>query len=243
MENIIILSVCAFCTSVISAIAGMGGGITLITIMQFLLPFDIIIPIHGVIQLVSNSSRSFIMRKHIHHKKFLFFLLGAPFGYLLTTLIYKEMINTALPKLLIAVLILYVVFKPKKLPELRIRDSFYSFAGACCGFLSVLVGATGPFLGVFFTRSDIKKETIISTKSMMQTAIHFGKIPFFLAMSFNYNEHIPMIVSMSIAAIIGTKVGTLVLGKVPEKTFRLIFKTLLFLASVRILIKYIGILS
>ena len=60
-----ILCLVGLLTSMLSAVVGMAGGITLLSVM--LLFFDplVAIPIHGVVQLVSNSSRTFVQRKHV----------------------------------------------------------------------------------------------------------------------------------------------------------------------------------
>ena len=60
-----ILVASAFATSILSAIVGMAGGITLLAIMLLFYDPLITIPLHGVVQLVSNSSRAFIQRSHL----------------------------------------------------------------------------------------------------------------------------------------------------------------------------------
>ncbi len=49
----------------LSAVIGMAGGITLLSVMLLFFEPLIAIPIHGVVQLVSNSSRTFVQRKHV----------------------------------------------------------------------------------------------------------------------------------------------------------------------------------
>lgn len=55
--DIFIITVSAFFASIVSGISGLGGGIiTMATLGQFL-PANVLLPIHGIIQLSSNSSR------------------------------------------------------------------------------------------------------------------------------------------------------------------------------------------
>ena len=66
MIESIILVVSAFITSSISAVIGMGGGIILLGIMAIIIPEGyMVIALHGMIQLFSNSTRSFVFRNHI----------------------------------------------------------------------------------------------------------------------------------------------------------------------------------
>jgi len=43
----------------------MAGGITLLSVMLLFLDPFVAIPVHGVIQLVSNGSRTYIQRRHV----------------------------------------------------------------------------------------------------------------------------------------------------------------------------------
>ena len=68
MESVILITI-AFITSSISAILGMGGGIILLGSMPIVIPEGyIVVALHGVIQLVSNVTRSYVFRKHIKGK-------------------------------------------------------------------------------------------------------------------------------------------------------------------------------
>ena len=63
--DLAILCVTGLLTSMLSAVVGMAGGITLLSVMLLFFEPLVAIPIHGVVQLVSNSSRTFVQRKHI----------------------------------------------------------------------------------------------------------------------------------------------------------------------------------
>lgn len=80
MSVLVLLSISAFFTGIISAITGMGGGILLLTIMTFFYPISAIIPIHGAVQFASNFSRTYFLRKHVILKFFIPYVFGAPLG-------------------------------------------------------------------------------------------------------------------------------------------------------------------
>lgn len=168
---------------------------------------------------------------------FWWFCLGLPFGAIGSTYIIKNIQDPTAGYILIAILIFYTLFKPKKLPSLNIPFWGFVFIGAMVGFLGPLIGATGPFMAPFFLRDDFTKENIISTKSSVQTMGHLIKIPVFLSVGFPYIDHGLLIGSLTIAAVLGTKAGVMLLGKINEKVFRIIFKTALFAAAIRLLYK------
>ena len=74
MVELITLISAAFITSIISAIIGMGGGVTLLGIMAIIIPNGyMVVAFHGVIQLVSNVTRTTVYREHVYQpilKKF-----------------------------------------------------------------------------------------------------------------------------------------------------------------------------
>ena len=65
MFEVVVVGIAAFLTSILSAVAGLGGGvILLLVIAQFVAP-TVAIPIQGSIQLVSNGSRAALLRHQI----------------------------------------------------------------------------------------------------------------------------------------------------------------------------------
>ena len=77
MESIILI-ISALITSGISAVFGMGGGIILLGIMAALIPEGyMVIALHGIIQLVSNTTRPFVFKKYLQTKLIKDFLFGA----------------------------------------------------------------------------------------------------------------------------------------------------------------------
>ena len=64
-SDLVIVGLAAMFTATITAIAGLGGGIVLLTVLLLVVDPLVAIPIHAVIQLVSNSSRAVVLRDQI----------------------------------------------------------------------------------------------------------------------------------------------------------------------------------
>lgn len=236
--TLVFLALAALLTSTISALIGMGGGVLLLAIMTLVLPYQALIPIHGIVQFVSNSSRAFFLRKNINWIFLSMFLLGTPIGTLLAYYILNSIKDSSVYYLLLALLILYSVFKPKRLPAIILTSRGWFVLGVLASLLSPLLGATGPLLAVFYVRNDLSKEQIIATKASQQMFLHLLKIPLFLSLDFNYIEYSQIISIMVIAVLIGTFGGVKILSKLNEKVFRLIFKTVLVISALRLLYKF-----
>ena len=77
MIETIFLIIAAFITSIISAIIGMGGGVTLLGIMAIVIPEGyLVVAFHGVIQLVSNVTRTTVYHEHVYQPIFKKFFIG-----------------------------------------------------------------------------------------------------------------------------------------------------------------------
>lgn len=231
------LFICTLCTSLISAVVGMGGGVILLSLMTIFLPLGVVIPIHGMVQLFSNGIRVGFLRKHVR-RDFLFpYLLGVPLGIIPSVLLIRQFDNEAIPLFLVATLIMYTLFRPRKLPSWKINPRRFFILGVVVGFFSLFIGATGPLLAPFFIRDDLRKEEVVATKSSMQIVTHVAKIPSFLYLDFPYQDYLLYIFALTVAAWIGTKYGVRLLKKLEQNIFEKLFKLALFTAGVRLYYK------
>ncbi len=222
-------------TGFISSVSGMGGGAILLAILTTIFPIRTVVPIHGVVQMGANISRSYILRKYIIKKMSFFFLLGMPVGVLIGIKLLSQDISEKHLKILISIFIIFTVFKPKKMPQLKIKDWQFFFVGITASTLGLLIGSVGPFLAPFFLRDDISKEQLVATKSSMQMIVHTSKIPSFLYLQFNYSHYTFEILFLLTGVLIGNFLGIKVLKKLNSNMFTLIFKTSLSLAAARLL--------
>ena len=99
--------------------------------------------------------------------------------------------------------------------------------GLTAGFISVFVGATGPFIAPFFLRDDLEKEEVIGTKAMCQSVTHVLKIPAFLSLGFGYGDHLELLAVLVAVVIAGTLIGKKLLSKLSSETFVRLFEIVL----------------
>src|SRR6478736_1374475 len=59
------LAFVAVLTSIVSGVMGMAGGMLLLAVMLLRLEPAVAIPLHGIVQMVSNGSRAWFLRKHV----------------------------------------------------------------------------------------------------------------------------------------------------------------------------------
>jgi uncharacterized membrane protein YfcA len=239
----ILLIAIALLGSTISGIAGMGGGLILLSGMTFLLPIQSIVPLHGAAQLASNLSRVSLLRAYMHQPSLGLFLLGLPFGSVASYFLLSQSLPSYCFYFAISLSIFAALFKDALKSGLkssmfnRIFNSPKSFvlAGLLVGFVSLIAGGTGGLLALFFLDTSLKKEQIVATKAAMQIFVHALKIPVYMALGFPFLDWWPLILCLWIASIAGTTIGVKILAKISDSHFQLVFRSALAIAGLRLL--------
>ena len=232
------LAVLALISSGISAVIGMAGGVTLISGMMLVIPAGMVVPIHGVVQLASNSTRLLVFLKHVRWRIVGWFGVAALPGALLGATVVTSIPDVWLT-LGIALFILVATHVPRpKRPrggEVK-RAWIFAPVGLAAGFLGMLVGVTGPFIAPFFLRENVLKEELIATKAFCQAFVHLWKLPAFMAIGFSYGEHTTLLVVLVLMVISGTVLGKRLLHRVSERLFVRLFKIALTLIALKLLL-------
>jgi uncharacterized membrane protein YfcA len=225
--TVLVLLVAAFVTSTVSAILGMAGGVTLLGIMSAVLPAPTVVPLHGVVQLASNWTRTWAFRREVRWRIFAVFMGPAILGVAIAAGIWADLELTWF-RAWVGVFILAFLVWRRYAPTLRHPPlASYAVLGLAAGMLGIFVGATGPFLAPFFLRDDFANEEVIATKAVCQTWIHLLKVPAFVALSFEYGPYVPTLAALIAAVIGGTYFGKHLLKLVSKERFVFWFQLVL----------------
>lgn len=238
MDLDVIFLITVFLSSFISGVAGMGGGILLLTIMLPMFPLQVVIPLHGVIQLTSNTSRVLISFRDIDVKVFTLFTLGALIGSLLVLPFDMEFHSNSI-KMLLVVTILLFTWLPLNNIVLRFKGKFF-IIGVISSFLSNFIGATGPLSAPFFLHSHLKKSHFVVTKAACQLPIHLFKVIIYVVSGFVLKDWIFHIITAMPLVITGNIMGKCVTQKIDGDNYKVIVKFIITLITVRMLIKIIS---
>jgi len=246
METFILIFA-AFITSSISAVLGMGGGIILLGLMAIIIPEGYtVIALHGIIQLVSNTTRTYVFKVHLKKEIVKEFGMGAFMGLSASALIIftsvllfnvesANEIKVEFLKPLIGLFIIWYLFL--KGPKKERHTKSFIGVGVLSGISSVFVGATGPLISPFFLGAKLTKENIIANKAACQMISHFGKIPLFIIFfKFNYMQEYDLLLPMTAAVFLGTYIGKNILSFIPEEIFKRLFRLTLLLIAIRLIV-------
>jgi uncharacterized membrane protein YfcA len=236
-----LLCAAAFATSVLSAVVGMAGGIVLLALMLLFFEPLVAIPLHGVVQLVSNGSRTWIQRRQVRWDILL------PYGALLLPMGFvgleiARMLPAATARGLIGAFVLLATWRPGWIllgahPERSAPRRRFLALGGVVGLLNMTIGATGPLIAPFFLNLGLARQALVGTKAACQTLGHLAKIAVFGFAGFAFLPWALPLALLGAAGVVGTWAGSRLLDRVSERTFVLLYRVVLTLIALRLLLQ------
>ncbi len=238
--DLAILGVTGLLTAALSAVVGMAGGITLLSVMLLFFEPLVAIPIHGVVQLVSNSSRTLVQRKHVKWKILWHYsAMLVPMGFV--GLEVAQALPPTVTRALIGTFVLIATWKPGWLligshPERADTHRRFLVLGAIAGVLNMTIGAVGPLIAPFFLKIGLTRQALVGTKAACQAAGHLVKIAVFGIAGFVFADYAVPLALLSLCVIAGTWIGSQLLEHVSERWFKRLYKGVLTLIALRLVI-------
>jgi len=235
-----ILTGVALLTAVLSAVVGMAGGIVLLSVMLLFFEPLAAIPLHGAVQLVSNGSRTWIQRSHVDWPIVWRYALPlVPMGFIGLAIAWS--LSPPLARGLIGAFVLVATWAPGWLvigthPEQIDRGRRFVLLGGVVGVLNMTVGATGPLIAPFFLNLGLSRQALIGTKAACQTLGHVVKIAIYGVAGFVFSAWLGPLALLSAAVVVGTWLGSRILGHVSEQAFVRLYKTVLTLVALRLVL-------
>lgn len=229
--SIVLLTTVVLFTSMLSGLAGLGGGTVLIALLFALgLPAEQAIPLFAAVQVVANVSRTAAYAADVRWRAAGWFLLAAvPATLLMTPLAIS--IDTGAVQLLLGGLILLSLLPGKADKPLMGETASFIGAGLINGLAGVFVGATGLLTGRLMLRPEWSQRTTIGTLAMTQSLGHLLRVLAFGLMGYNALAQPELLLPMSVAVVAGTWGGRRLNDYVSHEQFLRLFKLLLVLLS------------
>lgn len=227
------LIVLSYFTSTLTAAAGIGGGIVLISVMASFLPPATVLPVHGVVQLGSNAGRTALMWKHVSPRITVLFVAGAVVGVAVAAWIFVGL-STETLQLLLALFILFSLWTPKFKPS-NLPEPGFVVVGAVATFCTMFVGATGPLVATFMSTERLQRHGVVATAAACLSSQHVLKIVAFGILGFHFLPWVPLLAAMIASGFLGTLTGRRVLDHIPERIFAQLFRVVISLLALRLL--------
>ena len=224
MQTGLFIILAAGLCAIISGLFGMAGGLVFMGIIASLMSVSAAMVVHGVVQSVSNGSRSAILREHIRWDILGWQLLGAlPAILLMLWVAFTP--NKAQLFLVLGLLPLLLWLPRGILAGDAEKPAHAILCGAMVMGLNLSAGVAGPALDFFYVKTALTRKAIVATKAVTMFASHLVKIlyfgiPLITAQGLADLPPVWVLVFAIPAVIIGTKIGTSLLEKFSDVGFR-----------------------
>lgn len=226
------LTAASFITHFCGMVTGAAGGLMLLAILATFFPPVVVVPLHTIVQLVSNIGRVVIMWRYVVRQFLLPFLIGSVIGAAAGAQIFVSL-STGVLQGIIAIFLLVALWLPK-LARLGSDRGRFGVIGFAATFIGVFVSATGNLMAPFLHHAVPDRRNYVSTFGALMVIMHTAKVVAFMTVGIALHAYAPLIVALIASGILATWVGSHVLNKVPEKFFRTVFKVILTLLAIRL---------
>ena len=228
------LIVCSAMTSMLTATAGVGGGVLLFAIMAWVMPLTALIPVHGVVQIGSNVGRMLLMLQSVRLWVLLPFLAGSILGGALGAAVVVQLPPTVM-QIAVGAFILWAAWM--KPPSFVVDRRAIGLTGLVVTFLTMFFGATAPLVASVLRLLRLDRLSLVATQSACVIVQHAVKVAAFGFLGFAFAPYLSLVVAMITAGFIGTLIGTHLLRKIADQRFQVILSCVLTMLAVGLLAK------
>ncbi len=244
LEGILLIVVSAF-TSGVSAVMSIGGGVAYLAVLASIIPPAAVIPIHGAVQIGNNASRAIIQRRHIAWPVAVPFILGSIVGAGLGGQVVVALPEDVL-RIVLGGFVLYTVWGKMQFRFTsgeRARTVIATVVGTVSTFLTMFIGATGPFVATSLGNYFADRMIFVGTHALCMLFQHTIKVLVFGILGFAFAPWLPLLAMIIASGVLGTVVGSRFLSRLPEEMFRKALRIILTVLALNLLAAGFGLYS
>lgn len=220
----------SFLAGILSAVAGVGGGIAMLAALASVVPPAALIPLHGIVQIGSNIGRVIVLARHVAWRILPAFLVGSVVG---AGLGGATAVNLPPEVVRIAVGVFILWSLAAKPPGLLRRHGWLN--GAISSYLTMFVGASAPFVLVYVKAQELGRMGQVGTHAVLMTSQHILKTLIFGFLGFAYGPWIGFVIGLIATGFLGTLIGRSFLGRTSDTRFALVVNVVLAAVALRLI--------
>lgn len=222
----------SFFAAVANAAFSAGGALIILAVTTAVLPISAVVPIHSTLLIGSTTTRALLFRDHIDWRIARSFLIASAFGALIGSRLYFDL-PERIVAVSIAVLMLVAIWLPAISWRPKIRHPWY-IVGFLHSLLSTLF-AYGAILQSVMLHTGLDRRQITGTIGGCLTGMGIFKITGYWLNGFDYRPYLLTIAAGIAVAFVGTWLGRLLINRISERLFRLVFRLLITVTALRLI--------
>lgn len=249
MMEIIIISIVAFCASLLTFFSGFGLGTILLAVLLIFFDASIAIAMTGIVHLLNNVFKYLLVRKNVDWGIIKIFgipsIIGALFGAFtlklfnnLTPLYQYELGQhlhtiTLLKIILSLIIIFFTFYESLEIFKWKAGDLNMTVGGLISGFFGGLSGHQGALRSAFLVHQNLKKEVFIASGVVIACLVDFTRLPLYFSSGrlSNVSNEKPIILAATLAAFAGAYIGNRLIKKVTIDSLQKIVAIFLILIA------------
>lgn len=249
--EIIIISLAAFFTALLTFFSGFGLGTILAPVFAIFFPIDIAIALTGVVHFSNNLFKIVLVGKNADKTVLLRFGIPAILASFAGAWLLLRI--TALPSLVqyemwgrefeitpvkLIVAILLITFSLLEIApafqKLQFGRNKLVLGGILSGFFGGLAGIQGAIRSAFLIKSGLTKEAYIATGVIIACLVDFTRLSVYATRftAANLHENLTLLILATGSALAGALIGKKLLKKVTLRSIQLLVAVMLILISI-----------
>jgi uncharacterized protein len=231
------LAVGAIVASTVGGVAGFGTGVIMIPLIAWTLGVKATVPVLTVAMFLGNSARVWFSRHEVHGRVAAAFLVGAIPTGLVGAMLYSRIEGEWISRIL-GVFLLSAVPLRRWLAahDVRVRLRHFPLVGAVFGFLSSLVGATGPVMSPFFLGYGLRRGAFVATDALCTVGMYVTRAFVFHRYDLMTRPVVAVGLGIGVIMIGGAWTGRRLLDRMSEGAFLRLIEILIVLFGLQFLL-------
>jgi uncharacterized membrane protein YfcA len=249
--EIIIISLVAFATAILTFFSGFGLGTILTPVFMVFFPVELAIALTGVVHFFNNIFKLFLVGRNANKQVLLRFGIPAVIAAILGSWILVNITDlqplfsyNAFGKHFVVypikfiISILLIIFASMDLipyfNQLQFGRDKLPIGGALSGFFGGLSGNQGALRSAFLIKAGLTKEAFIGTAVVVSTFVDFTRLSVYATRftKAGLEENLTVVICATLAAIAGAFLGNKLLKKVTLHFLQITVAIMLILISV-----------
>lgn len=218
----VVLAVASIVAGGIAAVVGFGIGSLLTPTLAIETGTKLAVAAVAIPHFVGSLQRFWMLRAHVDRRVLAGFGVASAAGGLAGALLHTRVSNRGLAIVFGALLVLAGTSELTGwIQRVRWGRSAAWVAGALSGGFGGLVGNQGGIRSAAMLGFDVPRTSFVATATAIALFVDAARLPVYLSVEWRpILAHWPDLVVATIGVVVGTALGTRVLGRIPERVFR-----------------------